>query len=97
MQSIINILKVNDSRSGVSAKNGKPYTMQDAECLLMTADGKVDQVGVLQVPRDMIGKLVPGYYTCTFGLQANLASRRIEAVATNFTPFDPKTLTASRS
>lgn len=81
MQTKISILKVNPARSGVSAKTNKPWTMQDCECMTINDDGSIGQVGVLQLPRDMVGELAPkaGDYVATFGLQPNMQTRRIEA------------------
>lgn len=90
MQSVIQVLKVNDTRKGVSRKTGNPYEMQDAECLLLTADGVIDSVGVLQVPRELMGKVEKGTFTASFALRPNMSSRRIEAVLTNLTPLPPK-------
>lgn len=87
MQSIIQVLKLNDPKTGMSAKTGKAYDMQDAECLLLTEDGQIDQVGVLQVPKNLRDKIAVGTYRGTFAMQANFASRRIEAVLTDLTPF----------
>jgi hypothetical protein len=89
MQSIIQILKVNDLKKGTSAKTGKPYEMQDAECLLLTADGAVDQVGVLQIPKSLRDKVVPGTFTASFALNANYQDRRIEAVLVDIVPVPP--------
>lgn len=87
MQSIIQVLKLNDPKTGTSAKTGKAYDMQDAECLLLTEDGQIDQVGVLQVPKNLRDKIAVGTYRGTFAMQANFASRRIEAVLVDLTPF----------
>jgi hypothetical protein len=89
MQSILHILKVNDSRKGVSAKTGRPYEMQDAECCLITDTGEVDQVGVLQIPRELMGKVVPGHYIGSFSLRPDMASRRINAVLVGLQPYAP--------
>ena len=89
MQSIIQILKLNDPKTGVSRKTGNPYDMQDAECLLLNDDGSVDQVGVLQVPKTLREKVKPGVFTATFALHANFASRRIEAVLTGLVEIPP--------
>jgi hypothetical protein len=88
MQALIQIIKVNDVRSGVSKVSGKPYTMQDAECLLLADDGSPQYVGVLTLPRTMTGDGAPkpGTYTGTFALQSSLRDRRIEAVLTGLTP-----------
>ena len=88
MQALIQIIKVNEVRSGVSKTTGKPWTMQDAECLLLADDGSPQHVGVLTLPRAMVGELAPrpGTYTGTFALQSSLRDRRIEAVLTGLTP-----------
>lgn len=90
MQSIIQILKLNEPKTGISQKNGKAYDMQDAECLLLKDDGSVDQVGVLQVPKSLREEVRPGTFSATFALHANFASRRIEAVLTGLVPIDRK-------
>lgn len=87
MQALIQIIKVNEVRSGVSKTTGKPWTMQDAECLLLADDGSPQHVGVLTLPRGMTGDTAPkpGTYTGTFALQSSLRDRRIEAVLTGLT------------
>lgn len=94
MQSILQILKVNEERSGV--KDGRPWAMQDAECLLLKDTGEVDQVGVLMVPKELRGTVTPGHYLGTFALRPNMASRRIEAVLVGLTPYSVKTAPASQ-
>lgn len=83
--SIIQIVKLNEARSGV--KDGRPWEMQDAECLLLTADGQVEQVGVLMIPKALKEKAKLGTYNGAFALRANMASRKIEAVLTDLTPY----------
>lgn len=90
MQSILQILKLNDVREGISSKNGKPYRMQDAECLILKDTGEVDQVGVLQIPRDLLGSIQPGVYLGSFSLRPNMASRRIEAQLVGLQPYSVK-------
>jgi hypothetical protein len=92
MQSIIRILKVNDLRTG--NKDGRPWEMQDAECCLLKDTGEIDQVGVLQIPRELRGtgplgqpKVAPGDYIGTFALKPDMASRRINAVLTGLQPY----------
>lgn len=87
MQSLLNILKINELRKGVSQKTGRPYEMQDAECLLLKDDGSVDQVGVLQIPRDLLGSVQPGIFIGSFALRPDMASRRIQAVLTGLQPY----------
>lgn len=88
MQSIIQILKVNELRKGVSSKTQKPWEMQDCECILINQDGSVGSVGVLQLPRSLIGDKAPqtGKYTATFALAAGMTDRKINAVLTALTP-----------
>lgn len=88
MQALIQIIKTNEPRSGISKTTGKPWTMQDAECLLLDDSGAPQHVGVLMLPRGMTGELAPkpGTYTGTFALQSSLRDRRIEAVLTGLTP-----------
>lgn len=90
MQSVIQVLKVNEVRKGISRKTQNPYEMQDAECLLLTAEGTIDQVGVLQIPRELMGKVQQGTFTASFALRPNMSSRRIEAVLTNLIPMAPR-------
>jgi hypothetical protein len=84
MRSLLQVLKVNDLREG--NKEGRPWKMQDAECILLTDTGAPDQVGVLMLPKELVGSgLKPGQYAGTFALRPNLSTRRIEAVLTNLT------------
>lgn len=87
--SVVQILKVNESRSGVG-KTGKAWTMQEAECILIDGDGQVSQVGVLDVPKDMIGHITPGNYTATFSLAAHYQTRKIESRLTALTRISGK-------
>jgi hypothetical protein len=89
MHSIIQILKVNELKKGVSKKTGNDYEIQDAECLLLNDDGSVDQVGVLQIPKMLREKAVVGRHRGAFAMRANLASRRIEAVLVDLIPLEP--------
>lgn len=93
MQSILNIIKLNDVRSGIGRQSGKPYEMQDAECILLNDDGSVGEVGVLQIPRDLMGKVQVGIFMGTFALRADKSQsggRRIQAVLTGLQPYAVK-------
>ncbi|QHI96755.1 hypothetical protein GT347_01350 [Xylophilus rhododendri] len=85
---LIHIIKVNPARSG--AKDGRPWEMQDAECLLLDEAGQPTQVGVLMLPKELRNKTEPGYYTGSFALSAGLRDRRIEAILTGLVPVDVK-------
>ena len=87
--SVVQVLKVNEPRSGMG-KNGKPWTMQEAECILIDGDGQVASVGVLDVPKEMIGTLVPGNYTASFTFAAHYQTRKIESRLTGLTRIPSK-------
>ena len=86
MQSIIRILKLNDPKPW--QMDGRSGVSHSAECLLLTAEGEVDAVGVLKIRGDdLIKKAVVGVYTASFALRANPASRVIEAVLVDLMPI----------
>lgn len=85
MKSVLQIIKVNQARSGV--KNDRQWKMQDAECILFNEDGTVDAVGVLMIPKDLQDKVSEGKYEATFILRPNMASRRIEAQIATLVPL----------
>jgi hypothetical protein len=89
MNSILQILKLNEKRTG-KTKEGRDWAMQDAECTILGADGSVDQVGVLMIPKGLMGKVETGTYMGSFALKANTSregQRRIEAVLTGLSPL----------
>ena len=90
LTSIIKILLVNEPRSGI--KDGRPWSMQDAECVLLTPEGEISQVGVLPLPKNMMGENAPqpGTYVGAFSLMAGMKDRRIGAVITTLTPYPTK-------
>lgn len=93
MKSILQILKINDPRSGTSIGfDGKPraWESQDAECLLLTEEGVVDQVGVLRLPNDLRGTITPGIYMGSFALRPDVKTRKIGAVLVGLTPYSIK-------
>ena len=86
--SVIQIIKVNELRKG--AKDGRPWEMQDAECLLLDEEGKPSQVGVLMLPKELRGNVTAGIYAGTFALSASLlifAACLPAFFATNAAPF----------
>lgn len=90
LNSIIKIIKVNEKRSGV--KDGRPWEMQDAECILLDENGEEQQVGVLPLPKHLMGDAAPsrGIYLGAFALRAGLRDRRIEATLTGLQPYGVK-------
>lgn len=99
MTSIIQILKVNELRKGVSSKTGRAWEMQDCECVLLSDTGAVEQVGVLPLGRDMMGDNAPavGTYLGSFALRAGLQDRRIGAVLTGLQPYTTGRAASSKS
>lgn len=92
LTSILQILKINEKRTGT--KNGRDWAMQDAECMLLADTGELEQVGVLQLPKEMMGDAAPkpGIYLGAFALRAGMQDRKIVAVLTALTPYAvPKT------
>ncbi|CAM3342998.1 hypothetical protein [Paracidovorax anthurii] len=89
LTSLIQILKVNELRKGVSQRTGRPYEMQDAECALLDDAGVLQQVGVLQLDKSMMGESAPepGVYMASFALAASMKDRRIGAVLTALRPY----------
>lgn len=87
MTSIIQILKVNEKRTG--NKNGRDWAMQDCECVLLSDEGAFEQVGVLQLPKEMMTPNEPkvGTYVCSFTLRAGMQDRKIGAVVTALTAY----------
>ena len=89
MNVFLHILKVNPIREGVSKTSGQPWKMQDAECMILDDKGDVDQVGVLMLSKEQVGKTEAGIYLGAFAMRANTSKdggRKIEAVLTGLTP-----------
>lgn len=86
LPAFIQILKVNEKRTG--NKNGRDWAMQDAECMLLNESGELEQVGVLQLPKDMTGDAAPrpGVYIPTYGMRAGMQDRKIGPVILALTP-----------
>lgn len=89
MHSLIQILKVNEPRSGISEKSKKQWTMQEAEVALVDENGEIQKVGGLMLPRDMVGDKAPakGLYIGSFALDVNYMTRRVEAILTELRPY----------
>lgn len=98
MTSLVQILKVNEPRTGVG-KTGKAWLMQEAEVALLDDAGVIQQVGGLLLPRDMTGDKVPspGVYMASFSLEANYKTRQVEAVVTSLTPYPVAKAPASKA
>jgi hypothetical protein len=69
MQTIIQILLVN-KKEGTAKKTGNAYDIREAHCVLRNEDGTAGAVGVLNVPKDLYDKAVPGVFTASFAVEA---------------------------
>lgn len=95
MKSIIRVLVVTPSRSGISSKTQKPYEMQDAQCIMIGDDGVLGEVGALSLPRELVGKtpdgqdkVVPGDYIGSFAMQVDRRDGgRLKAALTGLQPY----------
>lgn len=90
MNALIQIIKVNEARSGT--KDGRQWKMQDAECLLLDDNGAPAMVGVLSLPKDLMDDKAPkpGVYTGSFALKSGLRDRRIEAALVSLVPANDR-------
>lgn len=69
---------------------GRPYQVQEAECIMLNDDGSVEGVAVLRLDDKMRGDAAPkpGFYAAAFSLRANPKDRRLEARLSGLTPFE---------
>lgn len=67
---------------------GRNYTVQECECILLNDDGSPEAVGVLRLHESMKGDKAPGLgtYTAKFSLMPSPKDRKIGAVLTGLTP-----------
>lgn len=65
--STIQILKVDEpvTRKG---KDGSDYTINTAQCALLTDDGRLDKVGRLRIPEALKESVKEGIFRATFSL-----------------------------
>lgn len=85
MNSILQIFKVNEARSG--EKDGRKWSMQECECAVLSPDGVVEQVGVLSLPRELVDKTAPGVYLGSFVFKPDYKTRKIGAVLVGLQPY----------
>lgn len=87
-QQLLRIFVVNPPKAwSMEGRSGFSYS---AECGLVDEKGEVLKVGVLVVKEaraDLVKKLAVGYFSATFNLEPNPASRKIEAVVVDLQPL----------
>lgn len=86
--SLIQILKTGDEVA--KTFDGRSYTTQECECLLMNDEGVIDCVGVLRLSNQFKGENAPkpGLYHAAFSLVASPKDRKIGAVISGLTPAE---------
>ena len=85
LPAFIRVLIVQEVRKGVG-KTGKPYEMQEIDCMTLDQDGVEMQVGVMQVPTPLLGKITRGVYAPVYGMRVDFASRGIKPAIVDLTP-----------
>lgn len=90
MQGILKIFKVDEPKKGISSKTGKPYEIHSAQCALLTDAGELDQVGVLDIPPSLRGKVTVGTFVGTYAMGVNFSNGKIGPVLTDLQPFAQK-------
>lgn len=91
MQSILQILLVHPAEQ--KTYEGRSYTTQSAECVILNDDGTPAEVGVLPVPESLREVVKAGFFIGRFALRASKrrdGGRRIEAVLTGLEPYAVK-------
>jgi hypothetical protein len=82
MQSLVQILAVGPVLN--KEFEGRPYKIQECECVMLNDDGSAASVGVLRLSDAMKGDNAPkpGTYSASFAMRARPKDRRIEALLT---------------
>jgi len=93
--SLIQILKTGDEQQ--KTFDGRSYSTQECECLLINDDGTIECVGVLRLSSKFKGENAPkpGTYAAGFALVANPKDRKIGAVITSLTPAGDRVMKPS--
>lgn len=84
--SLLQILVVNPVREIPSAQGGKPFTVQDAECVMVNDKGHPLKVGVLRISRGLMGQVRPGVFVASFELEPHYKTRILEAQVSGLQP-----------
>jgi hypothetical protein len=81
------ILSVDEKRTGV--KDGRPWAMQEAQSMLLDADGQILKVGVYDLKRDEIDKMTPGLYMPRYALSIGNGDKTKGKVIPAFAGWTP--------
>lgn len=88
MKSVLNVLKINAPLRGTSKKTGNAYEIHTAECAILDELGHIEQVGVLDIPKELREKLSTGVFVGEFALTAGFSDRKINARLVGLAPYD---------
>ncbi len=66
MQSLLNILAINEVRDG--KQGDRTWQSQTVEAATLDDTGAVRQVGRLRIPKELIGNVTPGMFMGSFAL-----------------------------
>lgn len=86
LPAFIRVLIVQEVRKGVSKRTGTPFEMQEIDCMTLDENGVEMQVGVMQVPAPLLGKITRGTYAPVYGMRVDFASRGIKPAIVDLTP-----------
>jgi len=88
MRKVVQIIKVNEVKEGKAKATGNPYRLQDCECVVFDEAGNIAFVGVLMLPKTLVGNVTTGRFYADFDVRANLSTRQIEAQLVALTPAE---------
>jgi hypothetical protein len=97
MQSILQILAIT-IKDGTSKKTNQPYSIKEAQCVLLNDDGTPALVGSLVIPKSMTETAKVGVFTASFGFVVGFMGDdkgRIVAQLAGLTPLPPNYLKQS--
>ena len=86
LPAFIKVLIVQEVRKGNSKRTGQAYEMQEIDCMTLDENGVEMQVGVMQVPPPLLGKITRGVYVPVYGMRVDFASRGIKPAIVDLTP-----------
>ena len=86
------ILSVDEKRTGV--KEGRPWAMQEAQCMLLDGDCQIVKVGVYDLRRDEIDKMTPGLYAPRYALAIGNGDKTKGKVIPAFVGWTPMAKTS---
>ncbi|WP_144011698.1 hypothetical protein [Vandammella animalimorsus] len=84
--SLVQVLAVKTENK--RTKDGRDYSVTEAECVLFNPDGSVFQAGSIRVPKSLVDAVRPGLLNFHFGFARSFNSAHFEVVPTHITLAD---------